>query len=336
MPTLQELAGMLGAEIEGDTGLVVETAAPLESAGPNAISFVGSKKALKELAASRAGCLIVAQDFLNASGRTVLRVKDPRKAFAKVLGVLFPDVRPAAGVHETALVSATARLGEGVSVGPYSVIGEGCVVGAGTAIGAHCVVGDGVQLGEGCRLNARVTFYAGARTGARCIFHSGAVIGADGFGFVMEAGRYEKFPQVGTVVLGDDVEVGANSTIDRAALGVTTIGDGVKLDNMVHIGHNCRIGRHVVMAAQTGIGGGSVIEDYVVLGGQVGIADNVTVKAKAIVGAKTGVPSGKILKGDGAVYWGIPGRPIKEYLEGLANVGQIPKLRAEIEGRKKG
>jgi UDP-3-O-[3-hydroxymyristoyl] glucosamine N-acyltransferase len=193
-----------------------------------------------------------------------------------------------------------------------------------------------VKIGERCQLHARVTFYAGARAGARCIFHSGSIIGADGFGFVMEGGRYEKFPQVGAVLLGDDVEVGANSTIDRAALGVTTVGDGVKLDNMVHIGHNCRIGKHVVMAAQTGIGGGSTIEDYVVLGGQVGIADNVTVKARAIVGAKTGVPSGKVLKGDGEVYWGIPGRPIKEYLEGLANVGKIAKLRQEIEKLKKG
>lgn len=327
---------MLGVEAEGDGSLEIDSAAPLETAGAKAISFVGSKKALKEAQASGAGCLIVGEDFENASGRTVIRAKDPRRAFAKVLGTLYPERRTAAGVHPTAVVAASARLGDGVSVGAYSVIGEGCEIGAGTAVGAHCVLGDGVRLGERCVVHARVTFYAGARAGARCIFHSGAVIGADGFGFVMEGGRYEKFPQVGAVVLGDDVEVGANSTIDRAALGVTLVGDGVKLDNMVHIGHNCRIGKHVVMAAQTGIGGGSTIEDYVVLGGQVGIADNVTVKARAIVGAKTGVPSGKVLKGDGEVYWGIPGRPIKEYLEGLANVGKIAKLKQEIEELKKG
>ncbi len=166
MPTVRELAGIIGAEVEGDGMRAVASAAPLESAGPDQISFLSGRKAMRDAAASRAACLVVAEEFDNAAGRTVLRVKDPRKAFAKILGALYPGQRPAAGVHPTAVVAGTARLGEGVSVGPYSVVGENCEIGPGTAIGAHCVLGDEVRLGEWCTLHARVTFYAGAQAGA--------------------------------------------------------------------------------------------------------------------------------------------------------------------------
>jgi UDP-3-O-[3-hydroxymyristoyl] glucosamine N-acyltransferase len=171
----------------------------------------------------------------------------------------------------------------------------------------------------------RVTVYSGVTIGARALIHSGAVIGADGFGFVRTSAGYEKFPQVGRVVLGDDVEIGANSTVDRAALGMTVIGDGAKLDNMVHIGHNCSIGRRVVIAAQTGMAGGCVVEDDCVIGGQVGFGENVTVRRGAILGSGCGVLTGKILPGNGVVYWGTPARPLKEYLENLAGLSRLGK-----------
>jgi carbonic anhydrase/acetyltransferase-like protein (isoleucine patch superfamily) len=180
-----------------------------------------------------------------------------------------------------------------------------------------------------------VHIYPGVEIGQRVIIHSGAVIGADGFGFVFEEGRYEKFPQVGRVVIGNDVEIGANCTIDRAALGVTSIGDGTKLDNLVHIAHNCRIGRHVVIAAQTGLAGGTVIEDYAVIGGQVGMGDNVTVKSGAVIGSGAGILSSKVVRGGGEVWWGTPARPLKEYLETLAHLSRLPQLRREVEELRK-
>jgi UDP-3-O-[3-hydroxymyristoyl] glucosamine N-acyltransferase len=188
-----------------------------------------------------------------------------------------------------------------------------------------------VRIGAGSVLHANVTIYAGVEIGARAVIHSGAVLGADGFGMVFAQGRYTKFPQIGRVVIGDDVEIGAHSAVDRAALGVTSIGDGSKLDNLVHIGHNCRIGRHVVIVAQTGLAGGCVIEDYAVIGGQVGMGENVTVKSGARVGSGAGILNSKILKGGGEAYWGTPARPLKEYLETLANVARLPQLRREVE-----
>lgn len=336
MALVSEIAEWLGADAEGDGGREILAASPLNEASARNVSFVASKKAMRDASSSRAGCLIVPLDFANLNAQTVIRVTDPRRSFAKVIRRLHPETSAVPGIHSTAIVSERATVGERVTVGPYSVIGAQSSIGDDAVIGAHCSIGDRVTLGPRALLHSNVTIYRDVEIGERVLIHSGAVIGADGFGFVLEGDHFEKFPQIGRVVIGDDVEIGANTTIDRAALGATTIGDGVKLDNIVHIGHNCTIGRHVVIAAQTGIAGGSVVEDYAVIGGQVGIADNVVIKAKAVVGAKTGVPSSKILKGDGEVYWGIPARPIKEYLEGLANVSKIAEMRkvlAELRRR---
>jgi UDP-3-O-[3-hydroxymyristoyl] glucosamine N-acyltransferase len=174
-----------------------------------------------------------------------------------------------------------------------------------------------------------VTLYPDVTVGARAVLHSGCVLGADGFGFVLSGERYEKFPQIGTVEIGDDVEIGAGSCVDRAALGVTAIGSGTKLDNLVHIGHNCRIGRHVVIAAQTGLSGGVVVEDYAVIGGQVGIGDKARIESRAVLGSGCGILTSKIVRG-GQVVWGTPARPLKEHLEQLAAVSRLPKLREEI------
>jgi UDP-3-O-[3-hydroxymyristoyl] glucosamine N-acyltransferase len=213
-----------------------------------------------------------------------------------------------------------------VHIGPLVSIGAGVHLGDHVSIGDGSVIGDYVEIGAGCVIHPRVTVYAGAQVGKQVILHSGCVIGADGFGFVFTDGAYEKFPQVGRVEIGDRVEIGANSCIDRAALGVTSIGEGTKLDNMVHIAHNCRIGRHVVIAAQTGLSGGVVVEDYAVIGGQVGIGDKARIESRAVLGSGSGVLTSKIVRG-GQVMWGTPARPLKQHLEQLAVLSRLAKKR---------
>jgi UDP-3-O-[3-hydroxymyristoyl] glucosamine N-acyltransferase len=330
-PTVRvlDLAELLGATFEGDGERTIAAAAPLESAGAADISFVVSARARREAAASAAGCLVVPPD-LDLEGRTLIRARHPRNAFARVIRHLHPAPAPSPGIHPTAIVPDSAQLAPGVSIGAYAVIGERCVLGENSSVGAHSVLGDDVHLGPSCLLHARVTLYPRVHVGARAVIHSGAVLGAEGFGFVFENGRYSNFPQIGRLVVGDDVDIGANTTIDRAALGATVIEDGVKLDNLIHIGHNCRVGAHVVIAAQTGIAGGSVIEHHAVIGGQVGLGDNVTIQSGAILGSKCGVLPGKTLKGGGIVYWGVPAKPLKEYLESLALVGKLSTLRDTV------
>ena len=326
-----EIAEWLGLPHEGEANRNVAQAAPIESAGPEEISFALPRKARREAETSRAGCLIVAADFDNAGGRTIIRAADPRAAFAKVVARLHPPKRPEPGIHPSAIVSPSARIGDGVFVGPFAVVSDEVTIGDRTLIGAHCSLGQGAKVGPDCTLHPGVRIYDHTEIGARTILHSGVVLGADGFGFARTGSGYEKFPQIGRVVVGCDVEMGANVTVDRAALGATTIGDGTKFDNMVHIGHNCTIGRHVIIVAQTGVAGGSVIEDWCVIGGQVGIGDNVRIKSGAILGSKSGVLTGKILRGNGQVYWGVPARPLKNYLETLALQGRLAEMKTSID-----
>lgn len=306
---VRELAAFLGVEFEGDGTAEILRAAPIESAGASEIAFIGNAKAAKQASSSRAGCLIVPLDF--PKGRTVLRSADPRATFARTLAKLHPAPPVESGIHATAIVHPSAKIGAGVS------------------IGAYCTIGAHVEIDDHTRLFPHVIVYHDVRIGSRCIVHSGVVIGADGFGFAFTGGRYEKFPQVGRVEIGADVEIGANACIDRAALGVTRIGDGTKIDNMVHVGHNVTIGKHVVIAAQTGISGGVDIGDYAVIGGQVGIGDKARIESKAVVGSGAGILTSKIVRA-GEPVWGTPARPLREYLEQLAQMGRIGDLRREI------
>ncbi len=328
--TVRHAAESLGLTFEGDGERSILGVAILSSAGAFHASFVNTRKAVKEAAASAAGCLIVPLDFDNTSGRTILRAKDPRREMARLIRLIHPQRASAPGIHASAVVDSTATIGPAVSIGPHAVIGAHAVVGERSAIAAGASIGDHVHIGPDAVIHPNVTIYPNIEIGARAVIHSGAVLGADGFGFVFDRGRYDKFPQVGKVAIGDDVEIGANSTIDRAALGVTSIGNGVKLDNMVHIGHNCTVGNHVVIAAQTGIAGGCTIEDFAVIGGQVGMGDSVTIKSGAIVGSGAGILSSKVVKGGGEVHWGTPARPLKEYLETLANLARLPELRRRV------
>jgi UDP-3-O-[3-hydroxymyristoyl] glucosamine N-acyltransferase len=274
--------------------------------------------------------LIVPADLNGLAGRAVIRVEHPRNAFARVLRELHRPGRPSPGVHPAAIVAESALLAQGVAIGPHAVIEDNVTLGENTVIGAGVSIGAGASLGADCRVYARAVVYPGVIIGDRAILHSGCVIGADGFGLTFEGGRYEKFPQIGTVRIGDDFEIGANSTVDRAALGETVIGNGVKLDNLVHIGHNVRIGNHVVIAAQTGISGSAVIEDYVVVGGQVGISDKAIIETKAVLGAQSGITTSQRIRG-GTTVWGTPARPIKDHLRSLALVGKLQQI---IDGLK--
>ncbi len=325
---VRELAERLGVTFEGDGEIVLDAAAELERAGGNELSFVAAPKFWKFADGSAAGCLVVGMDF-PAGGRCVIRAPEPRMMFARALQLLYLPQAAEAGVHPSAEIEAGVVLGANVFVGPHASIRAGTIIGDGTQVHAGCVIGRGVKIGKSSILHPRVTLYDDVVIGDRAILHSGCVIGADGFGFVMIEGRYQKFPQVGHVRLGNDVEVGANTCIDRAALGVTTIGNGVKIDNLVHIAHNCHIGDDVVIAAQTGLSGGVSVGDRAVIGGQVGIGDKARIESGAILGSGCGVLTSKIVRA-GQPVWGTPARPLRDYLEQLALATRLPEMQAAI------
>jgi len=289
-----EIAEVVGAKVEGDGSVEVRGVAAPERAGPHDLIYLEAAKHAERASASAALC-VIAGEGIAVRGKTVLRHAQPKVAFAKAAAMLLEPKPIASGIHATAMIAPLARVGANVGIGPYAVIGEDVHIGEGTQIGAHCVVAAGCWIGANCRLHPRVTFYSGVRVGDRVEIHAGAVIGADGFGYAPCEGRYFKFPQTGLVEVGDDVEIGANATIDRGSLDDTRIQEGVKLDNLVHVGHNVKIGAHTVIAAQTGISGSSTLGHHVVVGGQVGIADHCTLEDGAIAGAQAGIPTGKTI-----------------------------------------
>jgi UDP-3-O-[3-hydroxymyristoyl] glucosamine N-acyltransferase len=304
--TFAELALVVGAEISaGLVGDALVRVASVEEAAGDAVVFAVDGKALAAALASRAGAILVSAKLLveeTPADARVLAVRDARYAFALAGRALKAGVG-VGGVHATA------------------VIGKGVELGAGTVVGPHTVIEDGVRVGAGCSIGANVTIYAGTTMGGGCVVQAGAVLGSTGFGYARgEDGAYVLFPQQGRLVIEDDVEIGASTTIDRGALGETRIGRGTKIDNLVHVGHNCVIGRNVILAAQTGISGSSVVEDGAILGGQVGIGEHATVGKGVILGGGAGVLSGKKMQGAGQVFWGRPARPLKEYLRDLARL----------------
>lgn len=331
---VRDLAAFVGAVFEGNGELEIRAVAPLESAGPGELSFVSSRKAAQQARGSQAACLVVPLDYVSDDDRTVIRTADPRGATARIITRLHPTLEAQAGIHPTASLGPGAVVEHGVYIGPHTAVGAGVHIGVGSIIGAGCAIGDHVTIGEHCVLHANVSIYHDVAIGHRVILHAGCVLGADGFGFVLTGGGYEKFPQVGRVEIGNDVEIGANSCVDRAALGITSIGDGTKLDNLVHIGHNCSIGRHVVIAAQTGLSGSVIVEDYAVIGGQVGIGDKARIESGAVLGSGSGVLTSKIVR-SGEVQWGTPARPLKQHLEQLALLARLPVLRKELDALKR-
>ena len=332
--TAKDLAEEIGARLEGDGALEVGGVAAPERAGARDLIYAESPKHAKRAAASAARC-VIAGEGIALAGKTVLRSAQPKLAFAKAAALLIERAPIATGIHATAIVAPLALVAEGVSIGPYAVIGEAAHVGAGTQIGAHSVIGAGCWIGEDCRIHPRVTLYNGARIGHRVEIHPGAVIGADGFGYAYGEEKCWKFPQVGIVEIGDDVEIGANTTIDRGSLDDTRIAEGVKLDNLVQVAHNCQIGAHTVIAAQAGLSGSCVFGKHVVVAGQAGFGERCELEDGAVIGGQAGVLGGKTIR-KGETVWGTPARPLEKFKEQYVWYARLPELAArikELEGK---
>ncbi len=329
---LQEIAEVVGARVIGDGSVRIAGVASIDSASPNDLVFVEDEKHLGATLRSCAGA-VIAGEFAEAvpCDRPLLISDHPKLAFARAERILRAESQTYGAskgrVHSAAVIHASAVLASGVCVEERAVIREGARIGLNSRIGAGSVIGAGAQIGRDCVLYPNVTIYPGATLGDRVIVHAGAVLGSDGFGYVRDrkTGRYEKFPQVGRLVIADDVEIGANSTIDRGALDETRIGRGAKLDNLVHIGHNCKIGEDVVIAAQTGLSGSIVIENGAVLGGQVGIGEHARIGEGVMLGGQGGVLPNKILRGKGEAFWGTPAQPLRQYLKQLATLARLAK-----------
>lgn len=327
--TVGQIAAQLGAEVEGDAGRVIHAVAGVRDAGPEDIAFVSQARYAADAAASAAGALIVGRDWAVPVSAALIRVDKPEIAFARIAQAFVPPTPvPEAGVHPTAIISPRANVGARPSIGPYAVIEADAVLGDDVVVGAQCYIGHGVQIGNQTRLYPQVSIREHCRVGARVIVHNGTVIGSDGFGYnVDQQGVRTKIPQIGIVVVGDEVEIGANVTIDRARFGKTRIGRGVKIDNLVQIGHNVVIGDHAVVVAQAGIAGSTIIGPKAILAGQAGVAGHLTVGAGAVVGAQAGVtkdvPTGVFVSG-------YPAAPHKEAAKQHAMVARLPELRARV------
>ncbi len=325
--SISEVANAIGVELKADRSLVVSGVASVHSASAEDLVFVEDPKFLEAALASHAGAVITAKFAENASHRKPLLIAEhPKLAFARAARFL-ADEPEKGSVAATASVDPTARIGAEVAIAERAVIGRNASIGTATRIGTGAVVGRGVVIGKDCQIYPNVTIYAGTTIGDRVTIHAGAVLGSDGFGYVRDrkTGHYEKFPQVGTLIIEDDVEIGANTTIDRGALDQTRIGRGTKIDNLVHIGHNCQIGEDVVIAAQTGLSGSITIENGVVLGGQVGIGEHARVCEGVMVGGQGGILPNKILRGKGVAFWGTPAQPLRQFLKQLAALAKLSK-----------
>ena len=330
---VKQIAAMLGLQYRGDGDLLLHRVSSLEAADGESLAFLekGDKRD-PEPGTIRAGCLIVPREFHPVDANLIFSSR-PKYDFARAAASLHPRPVSRATRHMTALVAADAEIAADVEIGPYAVVAAQAVIGRGSIVGAGAMVGEGCLLGQDCILYPGVVLYAGVRIGDRVILHAGVVIGGDGFGYVSDGTDRVRFPQVGSVVLCSDVEIGSNTTIDRGSLGTTVIGEGTKIDNLVQIAHNVTIGKNVVIAAQTGISGSTVIEDDAIIGGQVGFGDHARVQKGAVIGSKAGILPGKIVRG-GETYWGVPVRPLREYKRLNAYFGRLPEMKAEIDSLK--
>ncbi len=329
MMTARELAKRLNLVLEGDPAAPVEGLAAPERAHRADLIFVEGERHVPRAARSLAGC-VIAPPEVHLAEKTLLRAANPKLAFAQAAALLRAPVRVAArGVHATAVVGPKVKMGKDVAIGPYAVVDEGAEIGAESQIGPFCCVGRGAVLGTGCTLYPHVVIYPGVHLGRDVVLHAGVVVGGDGFGYVSGEGRHWKFPQIGRVEIGDEVEIGCNSCVDRAALEETRIGAGTKVDNLVQIGHNVHIGEGGLVAAQAGLAGSAVVGRQVVIGGQVGIADHVRIEDGAIIGAQAGIPTGKRIAA-GEPVWGTPARPIRKYLQQLAWLGRLSEVGEQL------
>jgi UDP-3-O-[3-hydroxymyristoyl] glucosamine N-acyltransferase len=331
--TLAELVTRLGGELAGDDGCRIVAVAPLERAGPGEIAVASQPQHAGQVAATRAAAVVVPKALHDATARPRIITTNAYLYFARLIALLHPELLPPAGVHRTATVGPGAKVPPSAAVGPGAVIGRGAVIGADAVIGAGCVIGAGAAVGPGSRLHPNVTIYPGCVLGARAVVNAGAVIGADGFGHALDGERWVKIPQVGRVVIGDDVEIGANTTIDRGTLDDTVIEDGVRLDNLIQIGHNVRVGAHTAIAACTGIAGSTRIGRHCRIGGAAMISGHLQIVDGVIISGGTTV-TGSIT--EAGVYTSIyPIAPHREWRKNAVHVRHLEKLAARIAALEK-
>ncbi len=328
--TAEAIATLVSGELIGDGKAAVGGVAPLDRARSDELSILSSARYAPMLAGTKAGVVLIDPEFRDVAGapRARIIVKQPLEKLLSLLPTLYPEKSSVPGVASTARIGKGAVIGESVSIGEYAVVGPGAKLGAGVTIGAHCVIGEGVSIGEGARLWPGATIYPGATLGARIIVHSGARIGCDGFGYVFRDGVHNKIPHIGRCIIGDDVEIGANTTIDRGSIDDTVVGNGTKIDNLVHIAHNVRIGEKCLIMAQVGIAGSVTVGDGAILAGQAGISGHLSIGAGARLAAQAGV-FGDIPAGES--WSGYPARPHRESLRASAALFKLAGMMRRLE-----
>jgi len=330
--TVDEIAAWIGATVEGDGSLEISGLAKIEEAHKGHLTFIANPKYTKYIDQTDASAVLVDMDFPQSS-KTLLRTDNPYFSFLQIAQRIYlttPNIPK--GVHKTAIIGKNAQLGDEVAIGAYVVIGDDCRIGDGTTICPGTMIGDRVIIGSNCLLYSNVSIREECRVGNRCILHMGAVIGSDGFGYAFEQGKYHKLPQMGIVVLEDEVEIGANTTIDRATMGETKISRGTKLDNLIQIAHNVEIDENTACAAQTGISGSTKIGKYVMIGGQAGLVGHITVGDQAKIGAQAGVT--KSVPEDTFVS-GYPARPFRREMREIASLAKLPDLLKRVKQLEK-
>jgi len=319
---LSDICQRVGLAYDGGARLSIQGVSTLGTAGPNELAFAEAGTPQPEVAASRAGAVVVALGFSTVPGQRHLPNASPRLTFVRI-SELFLVPEPSTGIDPRAAVETTAQIADGVSIGPCAVVGAGARIGADTRIEAGAVIGPGVQIGADCRIGPNVSILAQASIGKRCIIHAGTTIGGDGFGFVWAGDHHHKVPQLGTVVIEDDVEIGCNACVDRAAFGITRVGRGSKIDNLVQIAHNVVIGEHVILVSQAGLAGSVTLGRGTVVSGQVAVTDHVTIGPGARIGGQSGVTADVAA---GAALFGTPARPLKQAFREQSALARLPGL----------
>jgi UDP-3-O-[3-hydroxymyristoyl] glucosamine N-acyltransferase len=330
--TLQEVTKLSGGELIGDPKLQITGAASLGEATPGEISFFVNRKYIQLLRKTRASAIFVPPDFAESINAAQVRVSSPSKAFEQVVLKFAPKpVTFVPGIHPTAVIDPSVQLGKRVSIQPLAVIEAGTIIGDETIVGAGSYIGHGTVIGSACHIYPQVTVRERSKIGSRVIIHSGAVIGADGFGFEMIDARQQKIQQLGIVQIDDDVEIGANTTVDRARFGRTWIQQGVKIDNLVQIAHNVVIGKNSVIVAQTGISGSTRVGERVMMGGQVGVVGHLEIGDETAIGAQSGISKST----PGGVWFGSPAVPLAEAKQQIAWIHRLGKLFARVKAIEK-
>ena len=325
--SISDIAKSLDLPFKGNGSIKIHRISNWEDADLQSLIYCdGVRKSLQLPDKLLAGCIVTSKNFFRPTWNAIISEK-PKADFSRVAQLISPRPTGTGEHHRTAVISKGATIGQQVNIGAQVIIGPGAQIGAGSILQAGVVIGKGCHIGEECILHPHVVLYQGVQLGRRVTLHAGVVLGADGFGYIFDGMTHIKFPQVGGLLVEDEVEIGANTTIDRGSLGITHIGRGSKVDNLVQIAHNTKIGSSVIIASQTGISGSSTIDDNVVIAGQVGFGDHVHIKKGAIIGGQAGILPKKVLRGN-EVYWGTPARPLKEFKRSYVYLSRLPKINA--------